>query len=69
MRFSLKIVSAVTAILCVFFALVRISDVASALMFMLMICWMLSPVLVTFGVLYWRLKGGCRRRGQRRVKR
>jgi hypothetical protein len=65
MQFSLKIVLVATAVLCAFFALVRISDVSSALMFMLMIAWMLSPVLLTFGVLYWRLKGGRRRTGRR----
>ena len=69
MQFSLKLVLAAMALLGVFFSLVRISDVRSALMFMLMAAWLLSPVLLTFGVLYWQMKHGDGRGRNGRSKR
>lgn len=61
MQFNLKLILAGFALLGIFLALVRISDVVSAAVFMLMIAWLLSPLLLTFAVLYQQLKGGPRR--------
>lgn len=61
MQFSLKLILAGFVLLGIFLALVRISDLMSATIFMFMVIWLLSPLLMTFAVLYWQLKGGRRR--------
>ena len=68
LQFSLKMVLGSFLLFGIFFALVRVSDVPSAFMFMLMVAWMLSPIALTFAVLYWRLHGGGGRKqhGRRR---
>jgi len=60
-QFSLKLILAGFVLLGIFLALVRISDLMSATIFMFMVIWLLSPLLMTFAVLYWQLKGGRRR--------
>ncbi len=63
MQFSLKVVLGGVALLGVYLALIRASDVPTATTFLAFVLWMLSPVWVTFGVLYWRITGrGVRRR-------
>lgn len=53
-QFSLRFVLVVLAGWCSFLALVRMSDVASATIFVVFLMWLLSPVIATFGVLYWQ---------------
>lgn len=56
-QFSLRLVWAALTACAVFLALVKVSDVRSAVMFLLCVSGLLLPVLVTFGALYLELKG------------
>ena len=57
MQFSLKMVLGAVTFLGVFLALVRLADVPSASIFLFFVLWMLSPVIVSFVVLYLRVTG------------
>lgn len=62
MQFSLKIILAAITLLATYFALVKVSDAASAFVFMIMVGWLLSPVWLTFLVLH--LEQGGRRKSR-----
>lgn len=66
-QFSLRLVLAALTGCGVFLALVEMSDLPSAVMFLICVGGLLLPVLVTFGALYLELKGislSRRRRGR-----
>jgi len=69
-QFSLKLILATLTLCGLFFALVKLTGFQTAFSFSLMFLWLLSPVWVTFLVLYWRQNGGSRQRknSQRRTK-
>lgn len=67
MQFSLKLILAAITLCGVFFTLVKVTGFETAFGFSLMFLWLLSPVWVTFAVLYWQQNGGSRsRKGSRR---
>lgn len=62
-QFNLKLILAGIALFSGYLTLVRISDFVSATLFVMMMAWLLSPVWLTFAVLYREVTVGRRPRG------
>jgi hypothetical protein len=54
-------------IFAIYFALARISDAASAALFLFFVAWLALPIILTFGSLYFEIHGmSIRRRKKKR---